>query len=142
MLGFIDDGQTITRFIAAKPRMHHAVRLTFRPVPTNDHNAESAKAIRCLERGDKEGFDKEVFDIIGNRLISWEFIEASGKPVPRVPGPTPEVIAKTVRPLQNRIVDIVYAQNDGGDEDPFDTEAESTSAKSKSEANLGNSKGD
>jgi len=141
MLGFVDDGQTVTRFIQGEPRVFESVRVTYRPVPTIDHSAIE-KQVRDLNRRERQrDAERLIYKTIADRLIDWEFVDQDGKVIGEEIKPTLENIIRAAGPLQDRLITVVYSQRDGGDVDPFAPEGEeqdASSAYDKSQENLGN----
>lgn len=139
MLGFIDDGQTITRFVAGRKRLHYGVRITFRPIPSIDHGAVEKKVRKLNQQDRPEAAERLVYETIADRIIEWEFVDENDEIVENAPPANVESVMRLVPVLQDRLVMMVYAQNDGGDPDPADKKADTTSAKVASGEQLGNS---
>ena len=141
MLGFVDDGQTITRFIQGEERLFNSMRVTFRPVPTIDHSAVE-KRVRDYNRRDRiRDAERLVYATIAERLVDWEFLDSDGNTIGEEVKPVIENIIRAPGPLQDRLITIIYGQRDVGEVDPFATDdepAETSSAYEKSEENLGN----
>jgi hypothetical protein len=138
MLGFIDDGQTITRFIKGKPRMHYGVRVTFRPTPSIDHSVVEKKIRKLQTLGKPEQAERLIYETIASRIVEWEFLDEDDKVVEGCPPVSVEQIMRAVPALQDRLILLVYSQNEGGDPDPLEPKADTSSAEEKSNENLGN----
>lgn len=138
ILGFIDDGATITRFVKATPRMHEHVRITFRAVPPTDNSAELKRVDQLSERNKTSEAETAIFQIMADRIKSWEMLDESGNPIPGVPDPVAENIRRVCTPLQNKLMDIVYYQSSGGDHDPFQKSDDTTPAKETVAKQAGN----
>ena len=112
----LDDGYTVTRYIAGIERLYGAVRVTFRPA-----SAEQLEAFRMkLSSDDGVGNAKKIAEATAMRIVSWNVRDRDGKPA--------EVSAKVVRSLQTRLqarfVSVVLWGADGGDVDPEEGESE------------------
>lgn len=141
MLGFVDDGQTITRFIQGEDRVFNSMRVTYRPVPMIDHSAVD-KRVREYNRRDRtRDSERLIYQTIVERIVDWEFLDKDGNVIGEEVKPTIENVIRAPGPLLDRLIMIIYGQRDGGDVDPFASEANGTdtsSAYEKSEENLGN----
>ena len=143
-LGFIDDGQTLTRFIAGRDRIHAPCRVTFRPATTKDHSLVERKVKELYERNKKLDAESVIYETIASRIVSWEFMDETGSAIHesngvKAPDPTADNIRKAMLPLQDRLITIVYSGIDGGDPDPWIDDSEDTAPVDEVEANEKNS---
>ncbi len=138
-LGFVDDGQTLTRFIKGKDRVHYNCRVTFRPVPPIDQSKVEQRVRELSGRKNRLAAEEVIYQAIADRVLSWEFVDDMGGIVDGAPPPNVENVKKLVTPLQDRLVGIVYTQVEGGDADPFELEPELSSADEKQRVESKNS---
>lgn len=138
-LGFIDDGQTLTRFIKGKDRVHYNCRVTFRPVPPIDQGKVEQRVRDLSGRKNRQAAEEVIYQAIADRLLSWEFVDDLGSVVEGAPPPNVENVKRLATPLQDRLVGVVYTMVEGGDQDPFELEAENASASDKQRAESKNS---
>lgn len=143
MLGFIDDGQTIKRFIKPQENLNHAMWVTFRPAPSLDHSAVEKRYSDYIRRDRIQEGEKLVFATIAERIIDWEIMDEDGNVIYPDIKPTKDTIAKTTPALLDRLILIVYGQRDGGDPPypPYirkDEDFDTTSSEVNQDENLGN----
>jgi hypothetical protein len=138
-LGFIDDGQTLTRFIKGKDRVHYNCRVTFRPVPPIDQGKVEQRVRDLSGRKNRQAAEEVIYQAIADRLLSWEFVDDLGSVVEGAPPPNVESVKMLCTPLQDRLVGIVYTMVEGGDQDPFELDHEQTSAAEKQRVESKNS---
>lgn len=106
-----DDGYTLTRYIAAEPRMYGALRFTYRPVSS----IKRAKFRDKKRLGETEAQSLERHAIAtASRLVEWNALGLDGKPLP----PTTEGVLALHPVLLTRLMSIVVLSTEGGDLDP------------------------
>ena len=138
-LGFVDDGQTLTRFIKGKERVHYNCRVTFRPIPPMDQSKVEQRVRDLSQRKNRLAAEELIYASIADRILSWEFLDEMGEVVDGAPDPNVDNVKKLVTPLQDRLVGVVYTQVEGGDPDPFIETTEVQSAVDKQRAESKNS---
>lgn len=118
-----DDGYTLDAYIAARPLLHNAVRIKYRPTPVQDRSL----LIDVNRQVDEKRFAKHLSDWIASHIVMWDLVQKTeqGVTVPL------EITTKTVMSLKPqlwlRLVNIVCWGSDGGDPDPEWTNEETLS---------------
>lgn len=109
-----DDGYTIEAYISAKPLIHSAVRLSYRPTPV----IERALLLDVAKQTDEKRFTRHLSEWVVRHVVTWDITQ-------KLPDGTVVPFEKTVQnvmslkpSLWRRIVDIVCWGSDGGDSDP------------------------
>lgn len=111
-----DDGYTLDAYISALPKVHNAVRISFRPTYVTDR----ALLVEANRKLDEKKFAVHLSDWAAKHLVSWSIQEKVGGQL--VPMPiTTENILKLKPQLWSRLTTIV-CWGDGGDQDPEATE--------------------
>jgi len=128
----IDDGQEVSFYIAAAPRMFDAVRGKFRPMQYRD--------VQAVYREAKKGKNIDVLWIeqVAKRISEWDFKGRIGRQADEPVAITTKDIQEFCPPLLVcQLIDIVSG-NSGGDEDPEasdDDQAESRLLREQAAAN-------
>jgi hypothetical protein len=139
ILGFIDDGQTLTRFIKGRARLWSDCRITFRATAPKDHAIVERKVKELYDRGKRAEAEEMVYETIAKRILRWDFLDDNGVPINGAPAVSADAIKRTVTGLQDRFIAIVYSGVDGGDPDPADEEQSTESARTHMEETEKNS---
>ncbi len=108
LCGYIHDGYTRAGYIAAVPRLHPALRFTYRPVLSPDR----AVIYDRIGKADAKTAETLGAQAVFIHLSDWDLKDGDGKLVPR----TVENILRVQPKLETRLFDICMG-NDGGDED-------------------------
>ena len=115
MKAYIEPAYTEPAYIAETPRLHPALRFTFRPMLQEEWNAlVSARA----PASDRER-ERQVNKAIAERITAWDITTHTGEPWPI----TADNLRKLRPALYNRVLAIVTGTG-AGDEDPESTLAE------------------
>lgn len=106
-----DDGYTLTRYIQEEPRMHAALRFTYRPVG-------SIMRLRFRDRApageNEEAALRRSAVAVAHQLVQWSGKDRKGNPLPV----TAESVLSLHPRLQMRLISIVLHSLEGGDADP------------------------
>ena len=118
-----DDGYTLEAYISARPLLHNAVRIKYRPTPV----MERALLIDVSRQVDEKRFAKHMAGWVAEHLVSWDLkIRSEDGTLTTMPIDAKSVIS--VKPqLWLRLVNIVCWGTDGGDTDPDWTDEEALS---------------
>ena len=118
-----DDGYTLDAYIAARPLLHNAVRIKYRPTPVSDR----ALLIDVSRQVDEKRFAKHMAEWIAKHIVSWDLKVRNADGITE-PMPIETKTILSVKPqLWLRLVNIVCWGTDGGDTDPNWTDEESMS---------------
>lgn len=133
-----DDGYTETKFIKAVANLYPAVRIKFRPIPTTDQAVAIEKLQEIARKQGAKKAEEAMAEQIAKRVCLFEIVSDSGKVGPVFQPISASQLLKAKPPLFARLSSIVFYGTDGGDVDPFDSEATTTPANEQLEADLKN----
>lgn len=95
---FINDGLTLDATIEARPGLHPALRVKYRPALPEKVNGY----LKELRLSGKAHTDAGV-DLLAEHLVSWDAKDDAGNEVPI----SPRVLRRIYQPLLERLLDLV-----------------------------------
>lgn len=114
VLGYIHDGYTVPGYIAASPRLHPALRFTFRPVLSQNR---AVIFRRIANANDPRREESLAAQAIAAQLLDWDLRDHKGEAV----AIEASQILRLQPRLMNRLFRIVMG-DEAGDEDPLLTD--------------------
>jgi len=131
---YFDDGYTRDGFIAAVPRLHGALRFSYRPVLVEQRGELRAAGAKL----DSRGCTRHVAAFLTSQLVAWSLVDRRGQPVPveadRLLRIHPELLIK----LQNIVLGFVPSDVDPAwDEPAMQRELDESAAAALSGSTVG-----
>jgi len=133
-----DDGYTETKFLKAVANLYPAVRIKFRPIPTTDQAVAIEKLQEIARKHGAKKAEEAMAEQIAKRIVVFEIVSDSGKVTQTFEPMTAPQLLKAKPPLFARLSSMVFYGTDGGDNDPWDSEATTETPNKQLEADLKN----